>query len=85
MPSFDELETFAFVANSAKIRPPTRAMTGTAKCPLERMVGVDLGHPVAAELELEEAAEVVSQRLLQRLEGNGVLARLGHVGEVDVV
>jgi hypothetical protein len=46
---------------------------------------VDLGHPVAVEVELEEIACVMGQSLLERLQGNRVLTRFGDVCEVNVV
>ena len=49
------------------------------------MIGVDLDRSAAPYLELEEVAQVVGRRLHQRLEGDGVLAGLTDVSEVDVI
>jgi hypothetical protein len=49
------------------------------------MVRVDLNRSIPCEFELEEVVRVVGERLCERLHGDGVLARLRDVGEIDVI
>jgi hypothetical protein len=49
------------------------------------VIRIDFLSPIAPDLELEQVTQVVCGRLYERLEGDRMLASLGHGGEVDVV
>jgi hypothetical protein len=49
------------------------------------MVRIDFDGVATSDVEYEEIAGVIRSRILQRLEGDGMLAGFGHIGEIDVV